>query len=166
MNNFPKMHVSLYVSDISKTVAFYKTFFDQEPSKVKSDYAKFMLDSPALIISFVENTEKVQANFGHLGIQVETEQELAIKLLKAKQNNITVLEEIGTNCCYATQDKFWVADPDGHQWEIYYFHEDSEFNDPKYANESATACCTPKTKMTINEVVEQNACCEPGSDCC
>ena len=162
------MHVSLYVSDINKTVDFYKTFFGQQPNKVKSDYAKFILNEPSLVISFVENKEKVNANFGHLGFQVETEQELASKLLKAKQNNMTIIEEIGTSCCYAKQDKFWVSDPDGHQWEVYYFHEDSEFNDPKYANESTAACCTTeqKEKISIKGIVEQNACCEPGSDCC
>ena len=163
MRTFPRMHVSLYVSDINKTVDFYKTFFGQEPSKVKSKYAKFMLDVPSLVISFVENIEKVHANFGHLGFQVETEQELASQLLKAKQNKMTIIEEIGTSCCYAMQDKFWVADPDGHQWEVYYFHEDSEFNDPKYANESTSSCCTPENQK---EVFEQASICTPGSGCC
>ena len=162
MNNlFPRMHVSLYVSDISKTVNFYSTFFGIEPVKVKSDYAKYILEKPSLIISFVENKERVQQNFGHLGFQVETPEDLNIKLWEAKKQNIVAKEETGTNCCYAKQDKFWVNDPDGVQWEVYYFHEDAEFNDPKYETTEATACCTPqqKEKVNLSELSSNKSCC-------
>ena len=78
-------------------------------------------------------------------------------------------EEIGTACCYAVQDKFWVTDPDGVQWEVYYFHEDVEFNDPKYAMEDASACCMPakeeKPKVKLAELSGAEKC-EPGSGCC
>ncbi len=153
-NPFPRMHVSLYVSDISKTVNFYKEFFGAEPIKVKSNYAKFVLDKPSLIISFVENKERVQQNFGHLGFQVETLEDLNIKLWEAKKKNIVAKEEVGTNCCYAKQDKFWVNDPDGVQWEVYYFHADAEFNDPRYESKEVSACCTPneKTKKNLSEL--------------
>src|SRR5450432_2139227 len=111
MNNpFPRMHVSLYVSDISRSIEFYTSFFEQEPMKVKPDYAKYVLENPSLIISFVENKDRVQSNFGHLGFQVETQEELSIKLLEAKKKNLVIREETGTNCCYAKQDKFWVND--------------------------------------------------------
>jgi catechol 2,3-dioxygenase-like lactoylglutathione lyase family enzyme len=144
-NPFPRMNVSLYVSDIQKTVSFYSQFFGQEPIKIKPQYAKYVLDKPSLIISFVENKERVQANFGHLGFQMETLQELETKLAYAREKNIVSKEEIGTNCCYAKQDKFWANDPDGIQWEVYYFHEDAEFNDPHYEMTEATACCTVST---------------------
>jgi catechol 2,3-dioxygenase-like lactoylglutathione lyase family enzyme len=151
MNQFPRMHVSLYVSNIAQTTEFYTTFFGVEPTKVKPNYAKYVLDSPSLIISFVENKERVKANFGHLGFQVETEEILANKLAEAKLKKMDILEEMGTNCCYAKQDKFWVTDPDGVQWEVYYFHEDAEFNDPHYANEEVPSCCMPSTeKQKIN----------------
>ena len=143
---FPRMHVSLYVSDIQKTVQFYKDFFGVEPTKVKPKYAKFTLDSPSLIISFVENLERVQQNFGHLGFQVETIEDLNIKLWQAKKKNFVSKEEIGTNCCFAKQDKFWVNDPDGVQWEVYYFYEDAEFNDPHYEMADTSACCTVSTE--------------------
>ena len=145
-NPFPRMHVSLYVSNIQKTLEFYSAFFNADPVKVKPKYAKYVLENPSLIISFVENKERVQQNFGHLGFQVETLEELNIKLLEAKKKNIVAKEELGTNCCYAKQDKFWATDPDGVQWEVYYFHEDAEFNDPHYENAEATACCTVSTE--------------------
>ena len=167
MNNFPRMHVSLYVSDIVKTVKFYEKFFSIKADKVKTDYAKFIIEKPSLIISFVQNAEKVSSNFGHLGFQVETEQEL-IKIMNiAQQNDQVYLEEIGTNCCYATQDKFWAKDPDGYMWEVYYFHEDVEFNDPRYTNTNAEACCTPsKPKVALTDIKIIGGSCEPGSGCC
>lgn len=158
-NPFPRMHVSLYVSDIQKTVDFYNKFFAQEPAKVKTNYAKYILESPSLIISFVENAERVQENFGHLGFQVETVEDLNIKLWEAKKKNIVAKEEVGTNCCYAKQDKFWVNDPDGVQWEVYYFHEDAEFNDPHYESNAAPACCTPSDKTENNSVLTEKSCC-------
>jgi catechol 2,3-dioxygenase-like lactoylglutathione lyase family enzyme len=155
------MHVSLYVSDLAKTVDFYTSFFGQDPSKVKPGYAKFTLEKPSLIISFVENKERVQSNFGHLGFQVETVEDLNIKLWEAKKKNIVAREEVGTNCCYAKQDKFWVNDPDGVQWEVYYFHEDAEFNDPRYEANEASVCCSPseKQKLNLSELKTEKACC-------
>ncbi|MFN0032393.1 MAG: ArsI/CadI family heavy metal resistance metalloenzyme [Flavobacteriales bacterium] len=156
--NFPRMHVSIYVSDIQKTVEFYTSFFGKEPEKVRPDYVKYILDSPSLIISFVENAERVQQNFGHLGFQVETEADLNIKLWEAKKHGLVPREEMGTNCCYAKQDKFWVTDPDGVQWEVYYFHADAEFNDPHFETTQAAACCMPadKQKIKLSELNQTN----------
>lgn len=158
---FPRMHVSLYVSDITKSVEFYSRFFGQEPAKVKPNYAKYVLEKPSLIISFVENKERVQSNFGHLGFQVESVEDLNIKLWEAKKKNIVAREEVGTNCCYAKQDKFWVNDPDGVQWEVYYFHADAEFNDPHYEVSEASACCSPadKEKVALGDLKTEKACC-------
>ncbi len=151
-NQFPRMHVSLYVADIQKSTEFYTSFFNQAPTKIKSGYAKYSLSDPSLIISFVENKNRVQSNFGHLGFQVETIEDLNIKLWEAKKKNLVTKEEVGTNCCYAKQDKFWVTDPDGVKWEVYYFHEDAEFNDPHYEMKETQACCSPQK----NEVHETN----------
>jgi len=160
-NPFPRMHVSLYVSDINKTVEFYNSFFGVAPNKVKPNYAKYILESPSLIISFVENKARVQENFGHLGFQVETVEDLNLRLWEAKKKNLVAKEEVGTNCCYAKQDKFWVNDPDGVQWEVYYFHADADFNDPHYESEEATACCTPaeKEKVNLGELTNKKSCC-------
>lgn len=164
---FPRMHVSYYVADITKTIDFYTAFFGQEPVKVKPEYAKYVLESPSLIISFVQNPERVRANFGHLGFQVETLAELNLRLEQARTQGLAIREEMGTNCCYAHQDKYWVTDPDGVQWEVYYFHEDAEFNDPHYASQEATACCLPPAQVTIGFTqTEPELCCAPGSGSC
>lgn len=167
MMSYPKMHVSLYVSELNKTVNFYNAFFGQDPKKVKPGYAKYHLDEPGLVISFIENGERVQSNFGHLGFQVESQEAMMKALEVSKKLDLVSKEEIGTACCYAVQDKFWATDPDGHQWEVYYFHEDSEFNDPVYATEDAAACCTPQQKTEKKKVpLSELACCEPNSGCC
>jgi catechol 2,3-dioxygenase-like lactoylglutathione lyase family enzyme len=167
-NPFPRMHVSLYVTDITSSINFYSDFFGKEPVKVKPKYAKYVLENPSLIISFVENKDRVQSNFGHLGFQVETSEQLNEILSEAKKKNLVTKEEIGTNCCYAKQDKFWVNDPDGVQWEVYYFHSDAEFNDPHYESETASACCTVSAadvksscgcNATVSENVKQSVCC-------
>ena len=168
------MHASFYVSDLEASVKFYTTFFGQEPTKVKPKYAKYMLDSPALVISFIENPSRVASNFGHLGFQVATQEEMTQRLEQAKSQGIVSKEEIGTACCYAVQDKFWANDPDNIQWEVYYFHEDSEFNDPHYEQEDTSACCTAplqdetktKPRVSLAELGQKEACCEPGSGCC
>lgn len=166
-NPYPRMHVSFYVKDINATIQFYNTFFGQEPEKVKPGYTKYILEEPSLIISFVENPEKVQAHFGHLGFQVESKEEMENRLAVARAQGIVSKEEIGTACCYAVQDKFWVNDPDGVQWEVYYFHADSDFNDPHYSTEEASACCTPALEQKANErVVAGETCCAPGGGCC
>ena len=163
---FPRMHASLYVSDLQRSMKFYSGFFGQEPSKIRTGYAKYELTSPALIISFIENPERVQANFGHLGFQVGSKEELENLMEKAQSADLVNKIEMGTACCYAKQDKFWAVDPDGVQWEVYYFHEDAEFNDPKFEEEMEQNCCisVQEPKSSIQE--EKAACCGPESTCC
>jgi catechol 2,3-dioxygenase-like lactoylglutathione lyase family enzyme len=93
---FPRMHVSLYVSDLTATVNFYTAFFGQPAAKIRRGYAKYVLDKPALIISFVENPERVAANFGHLGFQVATVAEMEQRLAQARATGLVAREEMGT----------------------------------------------------------------------
>ena len=90
---------------------------------------------------------------------METLEDLNIKLWEAKKKNLVSKEEVGTNCCYAKQDKFWVTDPDGLQWEVYYFHEDASFNDPHYESNETAACCSPieKQKVKLNEMESEKS---------
>ena len=168
-SKYPRMHVSLYVTNLASTVNFYNTFFGVPANKVKSGYAKYMLNKPSLVISFIENAERAQPNFGHLGFQVETKEEMERMLELARSKDIVSKEEIGTACCYAVQDKFWVTDPDGVQWEVYYFHEDVEFNDPHYETQDASACCMPEQKeekKPEKSLIISDDMCVPGTGCC
>ncbi|MBX0291955.1 VOC family protein [Hymenobacter sp. HSC-4F20] len=183
---FPRMHVSLYVSDLASTVNFYTAFFGQPATKIRRGYAKYVLDTPSLLISFVENPERVRSSFGHLGFQVETIEQLNERLAAARAAGLVQREEMGTNCCYAKQDKFWVSDPDGVEWEVYYFHEDAEFNDPRYqeeydqANGNSQCCIAPAAKgvaaeapapaplafTLVETTTKSGPTCSPGGECC
>ena len=163
--SFPRMHISLYVKSIGETLDFYTKFFGKVPEKVKPGYAKWILEQPALVISFVEKPDRVEFGFGHLGFQVETVGELKSKLELMNAYKFNTREEMGTSCCFALQDKFWIADPDGYQWEVYVFHEDVQFNDPHHAivtvdNES---CCAPVEKDKVR--MEDLGRCAPGEGC-
>ena len=142
---FPRTHISLYVKSIPDTVAFYNKFFNAQAAKVEEGYAKFELDDPALTISFVEKKEVSNVKFGHLGIQVKTKEELNEKLNLARGNKLVELEEMDTACCFAIQDKFWVKDPDGYEWEVYQFIADDDKMGSR-DNLSEEACCTPAEK--------------------
>lgn len=130
-----KTHIGLNVTDIKKTVDFYNTFFGEPAVKVKPDYAKYELESADLVISFIQQPNKVSPYTAHFGFRVEDVAALNQKLQMAIKNDIVHLEEMGTGCCYAKQDKFWVKDPDGYEWEVYTFLKDIEENEPQQA------CC-------------------------
>lgn len=134
-----KFHLSLFVSDTEKTINFYTRLFGTEPIKVKADYVKFELANPALVISFLRAPDKVRSDFGHLGFMVNSTEEVETRKVALKTANIEIgLQEQEVACCYAKQDKFWVNDPDGYEWEVYHFIEDVEQNEEKY---TAAPCC-------------------------
>ena len=137
MENQNKFHIGLHVSSIQKTVDFYQNLFGAQPIKQKEDYAKFELDNPGLVISFIESPKKVGSHFGHLGIRVNSQDELELKKKEISDYLQIALEEEATNCCYAIQNKFWVNAQDGYEWEVYHFIEDVEKKE-KY---SAVSCC-------------------------
>jgi catechol 2,3-dioxygenase-like lactoylglutathione lyase family enzyme len=146
---FPRMHVSLNCSELAATIDFYSRFFGEAPVKVKPGYAKFFLEHPALVISFIERPGAVQARFGHLGFQVESREELRRLQDRARAEGLVTDEEHGV-CCYADQDKFWVHDPDGTSWEVYYFVGDASTaydSKPGHRSENAAAaCCAPSAE--------------------
>lgn len=144
-----KSHLSFYVSDIQKSTDFYTRFFGVEAVKTKPDYAKFELNDPALVLSLVQNSQRVSAGFGHTGIVVDSPEAVQAWQTAVQERGLDIaLVENQTRCCYALQDKFWVHDPDGVQWEVYTFHENSEWNDPQFSSEHAqetpNAVCCPQ----------------------
>lgn len=138
MNNQSKFHIGLHVTDVAATINFYRDLFGAEPVKVKADYAKFELDNPGLVISFIQSPAKVSPVFGHLGLRVASAEDLAQRKSVIEEKLEIVLEEQNTSCCYALQDKFWVNDPDGYEWEVYFVKEESE---PQTKRHQLSACC-------------------------
>lgn len=112
-----RFHVHIAVNDLCQSVRFYSTLFAAEPSVLKSDYAKWMLDDPRL--NFAISERGVSAGIEHLGIEVESEGELAEVYDRLSRAERPVLEEPATTCCYAHSDKQWIGDPQGIAWETF-----------------------------------------------
>ena len=133
----PSIHISLNVSDIGRSVDFYSRLFG-EPAKLKPGYAKFVSEEPGLHLALQEGLGAARGGaLSHLGIRVDSTPEVLRRRADLLEKGLTGEDEIGTICCYARQDKFWVADPDGNRWEIYSVLEDVE-QEPQAA---AAACC-------------------------
>ncbi|MBU2607189.1 MAG: VOC family protein [Alphaproteobacteria bacterium] len=118
-----RLHVHIAVDDLTQSVAFYSTLFSAEPTVVKSDYAKWMLDDPRVNLAISQRG--APAGVEHLGIQVETGEELADVYDRLTRADATVLEEGETTCCYAKSEKSWVSDPSGVAWEVFHTTGDS-----------------------------------------
>jgi catechol 2,3-dioxygenase-like lactoylglutathione lyase family enzyme len=131
-----RLHVHVAVKDLSQSVRFYSTLFAAEPSVIKLDYAKWMLDDPR--VNFAISSRGATAGLDHLGIQVENQAELHEVYGRLKQADRIVLEEGATACCYAKSEKSWIADPAGIAWET--FHTSVELASLKA---SSSACCAP-----------------------
>ena len=115
-----KTHIALTASNLENSVKFYQALFGVEPVKYKSDYAKFDIANPPLnfTLNLAENVQP-GGNLDHLGIQVETSQEVAAAIERFKIAGLSIFEEHNRDCCYALQDKVWVTDPDGNHWEVF-----------------------------------------------
>jgi len=118
-----RLHVHVGVGDLEQSVRFYSTLFAAQPSVRKNDYAKWMLEDPRVnfAISTRANAEETSAGgVRHLGIQVESAEELDEVYARLKAADAPVLEEGATTCCYAQSEKSWIADPQGVVWETFH----------------------------------------------
>lgn len=131
--NILKPHLAINVKNVGSSIEFYKKMFGIEPSKVRTGYAKFDVQSPALNLTLNENPFGERGALSHMGIQVgSTGDVLAMREFWHEQGLYT-RDEMDTNCCYAIQDKTWVRDPDGNEWEVFVVKEDN-------LAESTTCC--------------------------
>ena len=150
-----KVHLALNVRNVPESLAFYRKLLGIEPSKVRNGYAKFDVQNPPLNLTLNEVAFNDRGALSHLGIQVgSTEAVLAMRELWAEAGLLT-RDEMQTNCCYATQDKTWVRDPDGNEWEVFVVLKD---------NLVETAACECGEKLT--EVSGDAALATTTSNCC
>ena len=120
-----KPHVSINVRNVTESIEFYRKMLGIEPSKVRIGYAKFDVQNPPLNLALNEIPFNERGALSHLGIQVaSTDDVLAVRMRWADEGLIT-RDEMQTNCCYAIQDKTWVTDPDGNEWEVFVVLEDN-----------------------------------------
>jgi catechol 2,3-dioxygenase-like lactoylglutathione lyase family enzyme len=143
-----RLHVHVGVEDLDRSIAFYSALFASEPTVVKSDYAKWMLEDPRVNFA-ISSGDHAARGIEHLGIQAESQDELAEVYGRLTAADRPVLEEGATTCCYAKSEKSWIADPDGIVWEAFFTNgEATVYGDSPALNalsEKAgeTACCAP-----------------------
>ncbi len=135
-------HLSLDVPDLDRAIAFYEELFGQQPAKRKPGYAKFELADPPVALALQQAGRPA---LSHLGIRVDTTGEVEGASTRLKQSGLVTLDERDTSCCYARQDKVWVADPAGNRWEVYTLLEDVDHDDQHEHHEPVAACCAPVT---------------------
>lgn len=150
-----KAHVGLNVGDVDASIDFYRRLFGVEPVRVRNDYAKFDVENPPLNLT-MNLHPATGTNVSHMGIQVSSTTEVLAVRDRWLQAGLEPLDEMGTACCYALQDKAWVTDPDGNEWEVFTVLQSDV--------ENTTECCTPQQKESM--VAEGDSCCEPGAGCC
>lgn len=143
-----RFHVHVRVNDLGSSVQFYSTLFGEQPTVIKPDYAKWMLEDPR--INFAITSGASNPEIDHLGLQVESSEDLATIAGRLSAAGESVRKQADAACCYARGDKGWVTDPSGISWETFHtFGESTVYgNDirprPERASaEPAESCCTP-----------------------
>lgn len=136
-----RLHVHVSVADLGESVRFYSTLFAVDPTVRKDDYAKWMLDDPR--VNFAISVRDKSTGIRHLGIQVETEAELADVFARLEHAHRPVLDEGQTTCCYAKSEKSWIEDPQGVQWETFLTTGESTVYGAGMEGAPAKPCCEP-----------------------
>jgi catechol 2,3-dioxygenase-like lactoylglutathione lyase family enzyme len=138
-----RFHIHVGVKNLESSVSFYSTLFGQEPVKLKADYAKWELEDPRL--NFAISTRAKAEGVDHLGIQVESEQELSDITTRLKKADHALFDEGDTTCCYMEANKAWVQDPSGIAWEAYRNMSDAAvFGKDREEVPAEASCCVPE----------------------
>jgi catechol 2,3-dioxygenase-like lactoylglutathione lyase family enzyme len=157
-----RFHVHAHVENLQASVAFYARLFGAPPTRLESDYAKWMLDDPR--INFAISTRGGKPGVDHLGIQADTPEELAELKARAQAADAALLDEGATTCCYAQSEKHWVTDPQGIAWEHFQTLADIPTFSASQATapQAASACCpgdAPRGKPIGIAIKPASSCC-------
>ena len=156
-----RMHVHVSVANLDQAVGFYSELFATQPNVLKDDYAKWMLDDPR--VNFAISTRGGELGLDHLGIQVESADELKDVYARMREAGGAILEQGHTTCCYAQSEKSWTDDPAGIAWEV--FHTTGEATDYGTSVQEgaqiahAKACCVSRPEIKPDAKTPASACC-------
>ena len=137
--NTLKAHLAINVRDVEQSIEFYKKMFGIEPSKVRTGYAKFDVANPPLNFTLNQVPFDGSGALSHLGIQVASTDDVVAMKNAWEEKGLVPREEMQTSCCYALQDKAWVHDPDGNEWEVFVVLKDNLTE----AKSNDATCCVP-----------------------
>jgi catechol 2,3-dioxygenase-like lactoylglutathione lyase family enzyme len=133
-----KAHIGINVRNVASSIDFYRAMLGIEPSKVRNGYAKFDVQNPPLNLTLNELPSLSGAGaLSHLGIQLGSTEDVVAYRDRWSAAGLETRDEIGTDCCYARQNKSWVVDPDGNEWEAFVVLEDNLAEVT-----TASSCCT------------------------
>jgi catechol 2,3-dioxygenase-like lactoylglutathione lyase family enzyme len=133
-----KPHLAINIRNVTESIAFYRKMFGIEPAKVRTGYAKFDVQNPPLNFTLNQVPFNERGALSHLGLQVGSTEDVLSFRERWAESGLTTRDEMQTSCCYAVQDKTWVNDPDGNEWEVFVVLED---NLPE--SKKSTTCCAP-----------------------
>jgi catechol 2,3-dioxygenase-like lactoylglutathione lyase family enzyme len=150
-----RVQLALRVADLEGSVAFYSKLFGTEPAKRRPGYANFAITEPPLKLVLIEGTPGEPTRMDHLGVEVETTDEVTAATSRLADNGLQTLTEEDTACCYAVQDKVWVTGPGDEPWEVYVVKGDADTLDKA----TDSACCTPAGEADSGERAASAACC-------
>jgi catechol 2,3-dioxygenase-like lactoylglutathione lyase family enzyme len=162
-----RFHVHVAVNELADSVRFYSAIFGAEPTVLREDYAKWMLEDPR--INFAISKRGHTAGVNHLGFQVEDDAELHSMRTRLDTADASLIEQTGQACCYAKSDKYWITDPQGIAWETFHTLESIPvYGEDTVAATKSSACCVP---LAPTAKAEGASCCVPtekagGSACC
>ena len=150
----PKIHLHLHVSDLEKSRVFYERLFGGPPVKTKAGYVKFLPEFAPLNLAISQLPRSAArpdptatSIVNHVGVQLASSDDVRAHLARARSAGLAAREEMDVDCCHANQDKFWVVDPDGVEWELYFLRRDLESPAlPVVSAECSSgtiACCPP-----------------------
>jgi len=163
-----RVHVVTNVSNVERSLPFYKALFGQEPTKVRPGYAKFEVAEPSVNFTLNENSNFTPGGtISHFGIQVKSTDEVLAAKERFIQSGLITFDEENVTCCYAVQDKVWVTDPDGNNWEVFVVLEADASVHSISQQSSINACAcdtganTPTGRGQTIELVKQSTgkCC-------
>lgn len=164
-----KAHLALNVHNVERSLEFYQKLLGIEPSKVRTGYAKFDVQNPPLNLTLNEHQFAERGALSHLGIQVSSTDDVLALRERWMQAGLLTRDEMQTSCCYALQDKAWVRDPDGNEWEVFVVLEDNlaetaacECGDRVGEDATATTgavCCMPTTIGAAHDASPATSCC-------
>jgi catechol 2,3-dioxygenase-like lactoylglutathione lyase family enzyme len=160
MTEAPKVHVHMTVSNLEKSKEFYEKFLGVRPVKGKPGYSKFLPPFGPLNLAISEASPvEGRGHVDHMGIQVESRDVVVRELERVKAAGLPVREEFSVDCCHANQDKFWVQDPDGVEWEVYVLNYDLE---------GGAACATDTQHVSLGKglglgMLKSSSCCSPSA---
>ena len=150
-----RVQLALRVADLEGSIAFYSKLFGAEPAKRRPGYANFAITEPPLKLVLIEGTAGEPTRMDHLGVEVETTDEVTAATSRLAAAGLVTATEEDTACCYAVQDKVWVTGPGAEPWEVYTVKGDADALDKA----PSSVCCAPAPGQALVADIQQSACC-------